>query len=77
MKPYPNFQAGVFTHQNLEELQNYANVFHDGIAKAFDDLEAEAERIQRDEYDTSQLDTTKTNGFPHTIFSRASRHQES
>jgi hypothetical protein len=50
MNPQPRFQAEFFIRQSIEELQNYANVFHERIAKAFDGLEAEAKRVEQDAY---------------------------
>ena len=34
MNPAPRFQADIFIHENIEELQVYARVFHDRIVKA-------------------------------------------
>jgi len=46
----PRFQAEFFIRQSVEELNNYAKVYHERIATAFDDLEAEAKRIQDEAY---------------------------
>src|SRR6266496_415289 len=50
MIPSPRFQAEYFIRQNIKELQTYANVFRARVASAFDDLEAEAKRIEQEEY---------------------------
>jgi len=46
----PRFQAEYFIQQHVEELRRYVEVFNTRIANAFSDLQAEAERIQEDEY---------------------------
>ena len=50
MPDHPRFQAEYFIHHSLEELEHYASVFHDRIARAFDSLEEEAERIRDEAY---------------------------
>lgn len=50
MSSRPRFQAEFFIRQSVEELQNYAKVFHERIEKAFDGLEDEAKRVEQNAY---------------------------
>lgn len=50
MNPQPRFRAEFFIRQSVEELQNYSDVFHKRIAKAFDTLEADAKRVEEEAY---------------------------
>lgn len=48
-------QVGRLASLHIQELNNYADVFHNRIANAFDDLIAEADQIEKEEY--SRLST--------------------
>ena len=43
-------QVGRLASLHIQELNNYADVFHHRIANAFDDLIAEADQIEKEEY---------------------------
>jgi hypothetical protein len=51
MSDAPRFRAEYFIRENIQELETYASVFHNRIARAFENLDEDAEQLQSEEYD--------------------------